>query len=497
MKRFLSMLLLSSMLLLTSCGNEERAVITYNTEENIISLDQQFVTGSDNQNILRGLFTPLIAINSEGGISSLGAESYSISPDGLTYTFQIHPELYWSDDTKVTGHDYAYGIKRIFSPVVSEMTLQYSAIKNAEEVMNGADISSLGVSSTESTLTITLSSPSSTFLHLLTNPASYPCKEDFFLEQKGRYAIDEDSILTCGQFQLYSWSGSRIIMMPNEDYPFNMAENDIIVNHNSDDIKAAFFAGTNDIYSLSYSELEEFNGYSLVQTGVESYNLIINPNVLGLDNEDIRKSIVATATEEFDILDIGRAIESDGIFPPEMTFEGKSYREAVLENTFDSDNYTPLAVYEFNELVNEVVAGNRLELTISYPNIAPAEKFANSAHIALRDGLSVNTNLEAKSDAEIIALLESGKFDIIIAPITSTSSDYKSYLNSLSIFSDITPKYTSGVSSALDLKSLEDSLMMEMYVVPMYYTPAFVAYNSPVEQVTIQKYTNLIIPTIV
>jgi len=52
-------------------------------------------------------------------VQPAAAESYSISSDGLTYTFKLRPDGRWSDGKAVTAADFVYAYKRILNPALA------------------------------------------------------------------------------------------------------------------------------------------------------------------------------------------------------------------------------------------------------------------------------------------------------------------------------------------------------------------------------------------
>src|SRR5947207_16028472 len=60
----------------------------------------------------RNVFQTLLASNAQGtDVVPAGAQSYSVSSDGLTYTFKLRSGAKWSDGKAVTAADYVYGYK--------------------------------------------------------------------------------------------------------------------------------------------------------------------------------------------------------------------------------------------------------------------------------------------------------------------------------------------------------------------------------------------------
>ena len=49
------------------------------------------------------LFDPLYRMEEDGSLTMLGAESYEVSEDGLTWTFKLNPNAKWSDGEPITA----------------------------------------------------------------------------------------------------------------------------------------------------------------------------------------------------------------------------------------------------------------------------------------------------------------------------------------------------------------------------------------------------------
>ena len=66
------------------------------------------------------------------------AESWTVSPDGRTYTFKLRPNLAWSDGVPITSADFVYSFRRLFAPATASASasLLY-VVKNAREVAQG------------------------------------------------------------------------------------------------------------------------------------------------------------------------------------------------------------------------------------------------------------------------------------------------------------------------------------------------------------------------
>ncbi len=64
------------------------------------------------------LYSGLLRVGESGNLIPDLAESYSVSPDGLTYTFTLRPGLIWHDGVPITADDVVFTIKKITDPLV-------------------------------------------------------------------------------------------------------------------------------------------------------------------------------------------------------------------------------------------------------------------------------------------------------------------------------------------------------------------------------------------
>ena len=61
------------------------------------------------ETILTDLFMGLTTFNAEGATVPGSAESWTVSEDGLTWTFRLRDNLQWSDGQPLTAHDFVFG----------------------------------------------------------------------------------------------------------------------------------------------------------------------------------------------------------------------------------------------------------------------------------------------------------------------------------------------------------------------------------------------------
>src|SRR5437660_5933149 len=108
-------------------------------------------------------------------VEPLGATSFDVSPDGLTYTFHLRQGAKWSDGKAVTASDWVYGWKHFLNPALAAGYVDPffdQTIKGASSYGN-VDVSS--ASAIDAYLNgLGLSAPDDkTFVVQLDHPAAY------------------------------------------------------------------------------------------------------------------------------------------------------------------------------------------------------------------------------------------------------------------------------------------------------------------------------------
>jgi oligopeptide transport system substrate-binding protein len=134
------------------------------------TLDPAIVTAQLDQRLCVALFEGLTSIDPAGNIIPGVAQSWTISPDGRTYTFTLRPDAKWSNGDPLTAHDFLDSWKRALEPATaSYYAYQLYYLVNGEAYNTGklTDFSQVGVKAPDDrTLVVTLNHPTAYFLEL-------------------------------------------------------------------------------------------------------------------------------------------------------------------------------------------------------------------------------------------------------------------------------------------------------------------------------------------
>ncbi|MFI4974007.1 MAG: peptide ABC transporter substrate-binding protein [Caulobacterales bacterium] len=181
------------------------------------SLDPAKIDGVWEGNIVGELIEGLTDVDANGRPVPGIAKSWSVSPDGLTWTFQLR-DAQWSDGVAVTADDFVFGIRRLMDPktAANSAFIDY-AIVNGKEVNSGRlPLTALGVSAPDPhTVVIRLVHPWPILPLFASGRTFWPAPRHAVERwgdawtRPGRYVGD-------GPYSLVSWKlGDRVVVARN------------------------------------------------------------------------------------------------------------------------------------------------------------------------------------------------------------------------------------------------------------------------------------------
>ena len=360
------LLAVSSML--TGCEKQKPEGANYSFDYalpgNPESLDPQSASDECSMTVIGNLFSGLMKIDDSGVIAKNIAEDYTVSDDGLIYTFTLRNDCYWffdSDEdeepdsnelTPVTAYDFEFAFHRIFNPEThSPFREKFDCIKNAGMITNGAaDYTEIGVKALSDTeLVFELEYASAGFLNSLSSTAAMPCNEEFFYGTKGRYGLDDKSVASNGAFFIRQWfydpygHDNFIYMRRNEKnsefdriYPSYL---NFYIKNSQNESAESFSEASSDV--LLTFEYDEKRYKDNVVNSYYNYTLgiVINSKNERYSNQNIRKALaygIDKASFEGKLSD--DMLAAYGLIPPGVSFLNKSYREINSDKLASSSN---------------------------------------------------------------------------------------------------------------------------------------------------------------
>ena len=162
-----------------------------------VTLDTLNTSSQSDTEILVNCTDNLVQYNNLGQMIPACAESWSVSDDGLVYTFNIRKGAYWSTSegaiyAEVTARDFEAGFHHMLDAQAGLEWLVDGIVAGVHEYFDGGKWEDVGYKAVDTyTLQVTLEEPASYFMTMLTYSCFAPICESFYLAHGGVFGIAE------------------------------------------------------------------------------------------------------------------------------------------------------------------------------------------------------------------------------------------------------------------------------------------------------------------
>lgn len=530
----------------TACGGGNTKTLRIPLSVLPSCFDPQISNGIDSENIINNCFEGLVRITSDGDIAKGVAKDWSVSSDGLTYTFTLRTNAKWfvpSDakdilgkdykdtfDNRVTAHDFEFALKRAVDPGTSApLANTLISIAGAEKIISGeADPDTLGVTAKDDyTLEIKLSKPSVSFLSVLASPICMPCNEEFFNTTGGRYGLKVGFILCNGPYYLALFDEETgVTLKDNEEYSgeykpiadvakflFPSAMTQTTSSKKETDNSESTTTAPNianlilsedggyDVGTVTEAEAKTLKGTAEIQKYKNSLKLLcFNASSAALQDKNIRLAMIYSTN--VDLLR-GNNPDAEGIVPSCCGLApGVSYRAS--SNIISTPGFD---VSKASACISAAASniGGPLDLTI---NLVCLKEDETSVKEVLQDwqkvfgvGLSV-TVTSYNTQEELDTAVSKRNYDIAYTKITASeflASDFlnrfssKSGTNIIGIKSSAYDALLEDIYNAPDETALlaankkaEEFLISGGYLLPIYEYNSYLAVKSSAKGLTVR-----------
>ena len=215
---------------LAACGggssNQATYSFVYSADPN--TLDYIAATRTTTSDVTSNLVDGLLENDRYGNFVPSLAEDWTVSEDGLTYTYKLRKDAKWytsegEEYGAVTAQDFITGIKHAVESKSEGLFLIQNSIKGLDAYVKGEtkDFNTVGVKALDDhTIQYTLVRPESFWNSKTTSGVLFPVNADFLKSQgKDFGSLKPSSILYNGPFYLKSLtSKSEIELVKNKDY---------------------------------------------------------------------------------------------------------------------------------------------------------------------------------------------------------------------------------------------------------------------------------------
>lgn len=216
---------LSTAVLLVACGKADKEADAPTTFSYVYgvdpsSLDYSIATRTSTTDIIGNVVDGLLENDEYGNLVPSLAEDWTVSQDGLTYTYKLRKGVKWytsegEEYAEVTAHDFVTGLKHVADGKSDGVTLIQNSIKGLNEYMTGEtnDFSTVGVKALDDyTVQYTLNAPESFWNSKVTSATMLPVNEEFLKASGKNYgAVSPSGILYNGPYILKTLTSKSLI----------------------------------------------------------------------------------------------------------------------------------------------------------------------------------------------------------------------------------------------------------------------------------------------
>lgn len=387
MKKILALVLalvLAMALSLTAVADGEIVNVMYGggTPE---SMDPALNSASTGSNLIRLAFAGLMGNRVVDGVATKEpelAESYTISPDGLVYTFTLREGLKWSDGSDFYASDIVKSWNR-----AADVDLG-AAYGFLFDVIDGYGTESLNVVADDAarTLTVTLKAPCAYFLELCGFTTFCPVKVDV-ADNEGAWATKPETFIGTGPFRMTSYKVDDVITYEKNPNYWN-AENvklggvNAYLSEDSVAILAAYEAdAVSFIQTMDPAEFERLNatypGELQIKEQIGTYYVLFNvhkdlsPEGKAFSQAEQSKAryalgLMVNRQDLVDYVTMGGQVPATGFYPVAL---GDGANGVVRgEGNLYTEWYANTAVYseEYENYTVDQVEGAKILMDLGY-----------------------------------------------------------------------------------------------------------------------------------
>ena len=491
------------------------------------SLDPQFAGDPSSATVIKNLYSGLVMKDSSGSIVCCNAKDYTVSEDGCVYTFNLRDDNYWFFDTNeddaigddeyfpVTANDYVFAFRRLLDPKMhSPYARDFTCIKNSQRVMEGGySTEAVGAEALDDfTLQITLEYPCAEFLGLLTTPAAFPCNEQFFISTKGRYGLDDRSVMSNGPFYVRQWfydpygSNNILYMRKNtanerDGYEVLPSFVSFSIQDSEAEVRQCFKEEETECFTAMKVGGYNPRKYSIVGQKATTLGLIFNPKDKLYSNKELCKAVAFSADREA----LRGQLDSDlqiayGIIPPAVDILGRSYRDLASDKLFDMFDKEK-AVQCLAKAKEELKISSVESVKIIVDSSTVDSRYLHLLSQGCQESLGIYIGIEDLTSKEFNERIANGDYSIALYPL---KADFNSGLAVFGEFdeneclrsakgdlnSSESIMQCPSVNQLVDSYAAAEKALLEQYgFIPLFYKNSYIVANKDNEDIIYDPFT--------
>ncbi|MHB9146094.1 MAG: peptide ABC transporter substrate-binding protein [Symbiobacteriia bacterium] len=487
-------------------------VLHWNLGEEPPSLDSVQTTDTISFEVLNATQEGLVR-QEEGKPARKGsglAKDWSVSPDGLTYTFTLR-DAKWSDGKPITAKDFEFAWKRALNPkTAAEYSYQLAYLKGAD-ALSGIDpkaadadqkiaeaMKNVGVKAQDDkTLVVTLAAPTPYFSSLLSFITYMPQRQDIVEKYGDKYAADADKMIYSGPFIVKDWTHeSKMVLTKNPNYwdkdTVKIDEMDMVMVKDLNTPINMYEAGELDFIGIPAEFLTTYKSKGVVKTRADATTWYLGFNTKDpvFKNANIRKAFsLAIDRQEFvdKVLNNGSVVAT-AYTPPTITGAGP-YRGTLVGDLVKPTADPDAAKAALAAGMKELGISKLPKISFLGSDTATAKKFTAAIQEMWKKNLGIEVPIENVAFKVRIDRTHKGQYNVVFAgwgadyndpmtfidmwvtaPADNPGNNYVFYSNP-AYDKDVQTAKTSG-DNAVRLSAMADAekiLMNDLPIAPLYH----------------------------
>ncbi|MFQ5861194.1 MAG: ABC transporter substrate-binding protein [Dehalococcoidia bacterium] len=329
------------------------------------TLDPHLTTDATSATYIVEVFGGLVTLDLELQVAPDLAERWEVSRDGESYTFSLRRDARFHDGKRVTAEDVRWSLERVTNPSTQAPVVDtyLGDILGVKEKLEGRTPELAGVEVLDdSTLRITLETPTAVFLKKLTYPTAFVLDREN-VEGQANWTQQPNGT---GPFRLAEYVvGERLVLERNEFYhlgPPNLDRVRFILSggnpmllYENDEVHIAGvgLADRERVLDPANPLSEEVH---LAPPDFSIQYLGMNVNQPPLDDVKVRQALNYAVNTEFMAAQLfeGLLVPAKGILPPGFpgynpdvegyTFDGERARQLLRESKYDLEDFPRIVI---------------------------------------------------------------------------------------------------------------------------------------------------------
>lgn len=466
---------------------------------------------SDNLGIIYSLvYEPLVRLTADGETAAAQAEDWTVSDDGLTYTFTLREDNYWSNGDPVTADDYVWAWKRVAEGTVGTIwsDLIFDVAGMSEAFAGTASIDDVGLSADGNQLIVTLAEPEAYFASYTSFSIFSPVNQAYAESQGDEFG--NGPVIGSGPYYVESWDHDDLLVLKrnenywNKDaYTFDTINVYIVPDENT--ALNMFINGELDEIEPTGTQVDQLTaaGYE-----VDSYDsgrsIYLQANLTKdvVANDNIRKAISSAIDRETIVSNVLRdaSVPATGYVPAGIAgADGKSFRELAGDTL--TYQYDEAAAQEYFQTgLDELgISASDITLEILAKNDNEQTTISAALQEILQETFGITVNVTTLDSTQYSDRRSNLDFDLCLIswgadwddastflmyyyhPEGETEAGYNSYRT---YYSDeyneiykksITDTTATAAERAQYLVEAEQTIMEDLPIIPLYYKGQYYA----------------------